>query len=324
MSLPLAAALLALSGVEGLAQDPPIRHTMTVIEENDFFAHISASDKHYSQGLRLEHHVFDAAAGPFFTLRSLYDADRLFSNGVAVGQAMYTPEDITADPPDPLERPFAAWLYLSFMTTVTDPGRHWQDSWEWSVGTVGPRALGDEIQSFWHRLIGADNPTWAGQLKNEIGGGFSWKRQWTSVAAGEEKTDWSARTITCTGFTASTVVSELVVGAKVLWGYRAPADFEAGQGSRSFQEGEGFRFYGFAGVEGRFIPWNSFLDGNVFRESASVTRKYLTADFVLGVVLRLGQPFGISYEQVFRSGEIESDPAYHNFGSIALSWSFEF
>jgi len=295
-----------------------------VIEENDFFAHISASDKHYTQGLRLEYHLYDPGEGPLFTLRSFYDADRWFSNGVAVGQAMYTPEEITADPSDPADRPYAAWLYVAFMTTVTEPRRRWQDTWEWTVGTIGPNALGDEIQSGWHEIIGADNPTWAGQLPNEIAGGFSWKRQWTSVAAGEERTDWSARTIVGTGFTASTLLSEAVVGAKVLWGYRAPADFEAGQGSRGFQEGEGFRFYGFAGVDGRFIPWNAFLDGNAFRDSASVTRKYLTADFSLGVVLRLGRPFGISYAQVFRSGEISTDPAYHNYGSIALSYSFDF
>lgn len=304
--------------------DEPIRHTLTLIEENDFFAHISASDKHYTQGLRLEHHVFDPAMGPLFTWRSLYDADRLFSNGVAIGQAMYSPEDITADPTDPKDRPFAAWLYAGFMTTVTSPDRRWQDTWEWTIGTIGPRALGDEIQSGWHRIIGAQNPSWAGQLKNEVGGGLSLRRQWSSVSAGEEGSDWCARTITSAGLSASTIVSEIDVGAKILWGYRAPADFEAGQGSRSFQEGTGFRLYGFAGVEGRFIPWNVFLDGNVARDSASVSRKYLTADFSLGIVLRLGRPFGVSYAQVFRSGEIESDPAYHNFGQIALSCSFDF
>lgn len=300
------------------------RHTFTVIEENDFFAHVSASDKHYTQGLRLEWHVFEPGGGPWFTIRSLYDADRLFSNGVAIGQSMYTPTDITADPPDPTDRPYAAWLYVAFMTTVTDPGRRWQDTWEWHVGTIGPNALGDEIQSGWHELIGADDPTWTNQLKNEIGGGLSLKRQWSNVTAGDENSPWSARTITSAGLSASTVVSELAVGAKVLWGWRAPADYEAGQGCRGLQDGEGFRLYGFAGVEGRFIPWNVFLDGNVFRESPSVSRKYLTADFSAGVVLRLGRAFGVSYSQVFRSGETSRDPAYHNFGSIALSLSFDY
>ena len=103
-----------------------------------------------------------------------------------------------------------------------------------------------------------------------------------------------------------------------------PADYEAGQGSRSLQTGTGFRFYGFVGVEGRFVPWNVFLDGNVFRESLSVDRKYLTADFSAGVVLRLGAPLGISYAQVFRTGEQSNDPRFHNFGSIAVSLTFDF
>ena len=301
-----------------------VRHTFTVIEENDFFAHVSASDKHYTQGLRLEYHFHDPKGGPLFTPRSIYGDDRLFANGVAVGQAMFTPENITADPPDPLDRPYAAWLYVAFLTTVTDPGRRWQDTWEWSIGTIGPRALGDEIQSGWHELIGADDPTWTNQLENEIGGGIAVKRQWSNVAAGEEGDDWAARSITSAGLSASTILSEVSLGAKMLWGYRAPADYEAGQGPRSLQTGEGFRLYGFVGVEGRFVPWNVFLDGNVWRESASVSRKYLVADFSGGVVLRLGASFGISYAQVFRTGEQTNDPRYHNFGSIAASLTFGF
>lgn len=309
-----------------LAQDVErVRHTFTIIEENDFFAHVSASDKHYTQGLRLELHVHDPAMGPIFTWRGFYDEkERYFSNGVAIGQAMFTPENITADPPDPLDRPYAAWLYLSFVTTVTNKERSWQDTWEWSIGTIGPRALGDEIQSGWHELIGADDPTWTNQLENEIGGGLAVKRQWSSVTAGEEGGDWAARTITSAGASLSTIVTEISLGAKMLWGYRAPSDYEAGQGPRSLQTGDGFRFYAFVGVEGRFVPWNVFLDGNVFRDSPSVDRKYLTADFSAGVVLRLGAPFGISYAQVFRTGEQSNDPRYHNFGSIAVSLTFDF
>ena len=306
------------------AQDPPVRHSFTIIEENDFFAQVSASDRHYSQGLRLEYHFFDVRTGPLFTLASIYGEKRLYSNGVAIGQAMYTPEIITADPPDPLDRPYAAWLYVGFLTTVTDVDRRWQDTWEWDFGTVGPHALGDEIQSGWHAIIGADNPTWAKQLPNEIAGGLAWKRQWSHEAFGESTSDWGARTITSVGLTAGTVTCDASVGAKFLFGYRVPDDFEAGRGTRGFPAGEGFRCYGFAGVEGRVVPWNLFLDGTVFRESASVTRKYVTADFSAGLVMRLGEGLGLSYAQVFRTGEIETDPRYHNFGSIVLTLSFPF
>lgn len=316
MELVLAALLVA--------QDGNTRHTFTVIEENDFFAHISASDKHYTQGLRLEHHVYEPRGGPFFTLRSLYGDGLLYANGMAIGQAMYTPTVITADPADPEDRPYAAWLYLGFLTTVSDPMRGWQDTWEWDLGTVGPHALGDEIQSGWHEIIGADNPTWAGQLPNEIAGGLAWKRQWSHAAFGESTSDWAARTITSVGATLGTVTCDVSAGTKFLFGYRVPDDFEAGRGTRGFPNGEGFRLYGFAGVEGRFVPWNVFLDGTAFRDSASVSRKYVTADFTMGVVLRAGEALGLSYAQVFRSGEISTDPRYHNFGSIVLSltWTF--
>lgn len=318
LDLLLSAALLT-------AQDPPpARHTFTVIEENDFFAQVSASDKHYTQGLRLEYHFYDGRTGPLFTLASLYGEKRLYSNGVAVGQSMYTPETITADPPDPLDRPYAAYLYVGFMTTVTDVDRRWQDTWSWDLGTVGPHALGDEIQSGWHEIIGADDPTWTNQLPNEIVGGLAWKRQWSHEAFGESTSDWGARTITGVGLTAGTLTCDLSLGTKFLFGWRVPQDFEAGRGSRGFAGGEGFRLYGFAGIEGRFVPWNIFLDGTVFKESLLVSRKYLTADVSAGMVLRLGEALGLSYAQVFRTGELTTDARFHNFGSLILSLTFPF
>jgi lipid A 3-O-deacylase len=311
-----------------VAQDPPpeVRHTFNVIEENDFFAHVSASDRHYTQGLRLEYHVLDLRQGALLPVRGLYREGTSHSNGAAAGQEMYTPEDITDPLPQPGDRPYAAWLYVGFITTMIDRDRRWQDTWELDVGTVGPHALGDEIQSGWHALIGAENPTWAGQLPNEIGVNASWKREWVHEAFEEPGADWGARMITDLGIKAGTVACEVAVGAHVLFGYRVPSDVA---GARAFRplpgpREWGLRLYGFAGVEGRFVPWNLFLDGTVFRDSASVDRKYLTADFSAGLILKLGDGIGVSYGQSFRSGEISSDPRYQNFGTVVLSWTVGF
>lgn len=319
-----------LLAVAMLAQDPPpppvVKHTFTVIEENDFFAHVSASDRHYTQGLRLEYHVLDLTQPGMLPVRWLYREGTPHSNGMAVGQEMYTPEDITDPLPQPGDRPYAAWLYAGFLVTMIDPGRRWQDTWELDIGTVGPNAKGDEIQSWWHEIIGAEDPTWAGQLPNEIGVNAAWKREWVHEAFEEPGADWGARMITDLGLKAGTVACEVAVGAHLLFGYRVPTDVVAARGFRPTPgpREHGLRLYGFAGVEGRFVPWNVFLDGTVFRESASIDRKYLTADFSAGLIAKLGDGIGISYAQVFRSGEIDDDPRYHNFGQVVLSWTVAF
>ncbi len=322
--------LLAAGG--GQDERPDTVHHFTVFEENDFFGHVSKSDKHYTQGIRLDYQFRqpigpDGTGEPLFTLRRLYAREGrglYFTNGLAIGHEMYTPEVITDPLPNPTDRPYVAWLYLGFLTTVSDVGNRWQDTWEIDLGTVGPRALGDEVQSGWHELIGQDNPTWAGQLPNEPGLVASWKRQWVHDASGEPGSDWSLLTVTGVGASVGTVVTELSLETKFLFGYRTPPDFEAGRGLRALEDPDRLRVYGFLGIEGRFVPWNLFLDGTVFRESADISRKYLVADFSGGLVVRLWEVLGLSYAQVFRSGEIDTDPRFHNFGSIAISCTFGF
>lgn len=331
--LPLAALCTSVL-VQADAPEPASRprHHVTLFEENDFFAHVSRSDKHYTQGLRLEERCWeptgpDGTGDPLFVPRSFYAGAGhalWFENGLAIGHEIYTPENITDPFPQPDDRPYVAWLYLGFLTTVSDAEERWQDTWELDVGMIGPAALGDEIQSGWHELIGQDDPTWAEQLPNELGVIAGWKRQWVHDTFELGSPDWGILSMTSLGVRLGNVKTDLGVGARFLFGYRVPPDFEAGRGLRAVRNGGGLRVYGFFGLEGKVTPYDAFLDGTVFRESASISRKYLVADFSAGVVLRLGEVLGLSYAQVFRTGEISTDPRYHNFGSIALSVSFSF
>ena len=54
-----------------------------------------------------------------------------------------------------------------------------------------------------------------------------------------------------------------------------------------FQHPEGVAWYLFAGVEGRAIARNIFLDGNSFGDSRSVAREGLVGDFSAGGALLL-------------------------------------
>jgi lipid A 3-O-deacylase len=65
-----------------------------------------------------------------------------------------------------LDRPWAAWLYLGGVAQRARDNR--LDTVEIDLGLVGPSALGREIQSGWHRLIGSPQPCgWHNQIPNE-------------------------------------------------------------------------------------------------------------------------------------------------------------
>jgi len=133
----------------------------SLTSENDKF--FAGTDHHYTNGLKL------ALLGttrldesPSFlrwitkqlpTLRQ--DAARQdYKVGLSLGQDVFTPSDTTRAVPDPTDRPYAAWLYMSVnFQAVSADGKTLRIA-EITIGMVGPTALGRQVQSGFHRMIG--------------------------------------------------------------------------------------------------------------------------------------------------------------------------
>jgi hypothetical protein len=77
----------------------------------------------------------------------------------------------------------------------------------------------------------------------------------------------------------------------------------------------------FAGAEGRAVVRNIFLDGNSFRNSRSVDKRPFVGDLQFGGVL-LWNNVRLSYTQVLRTREFETQGKKDNFGSLAVSVQF--
>jgi hypothetical protein len=85
-------------------------------------------------------------------------------------------------------------------------------------------------------------------------------------------------------------------------------------------------FYLFAGVEGRVVLRNIFLDGNTFRDSHSVNKKRFVGDLTLGAAVvtpRKGflPPCRISYTYIFRTKEFDGQDFGDKFASINFSFN---
>ncbi len=80
-------------------------------------------------------------------------------------------------------------------------------------------------------------------------------------------------------------------------------------------------WYAFAGLEGRAVARNIFLDGNTFAKSHSVEKNNFVADANAGVALTYGQA-RISYTAVYRTKEFETQEKPEIFGSITVGYRF--
>ena len=78
----------------------------------------------------------------------------------------------------------------------------------------------------------------------------------------------------------------------------------------------------FAGVEGRAVAHNVFLDGNLLTTSPSVKKNVLVGDAVAGLEIfnRVGSRIAVS--ATYRSKEYATQVSPHIFGSLDASFKF--
>jgi hypothetical protein len=181
------------------------------------------------------------------------------------------------------------------------------------VGVIGPESLAEETQKIWH---GVDPQGWDHQLRTEPGVVLRYDRRYLfSGQAGES--GWGYHFIPDLGGSVGNVATLLSAGSTLRFGYKVPNEFEAPHGPTPFQ----FGAYAFAGVEGRFVVRNVFLDGNTFRSSHSVDKKPLVADAKIGITLVL-KMVELTASHVFRTREFNHQQSSDSFGSATLTFKF--
>lgn len=311
----------------GWAAESEKTGTLSFVLENDLFYH---ADRNYTNGVRLiwvpdrdkptpEWAASAARLVPWFPR-----AGRI-RHGYAIGQSMFTPHDITIANPPLRDRPYAGWLYGAIGLGV-ESGRQ-LDQFGISLGVVGPASFAEQSQKFVHKIRSLDEPQgWDTQLGNEPGFVATYQRSWRAPAV----SPLSGARLDVTphiGAALGTVFTYANAGATVRYGRQLPDDYGPPRiqpglpGSGDFSPMSGFGWYLFAGIEGRAIARNIFLDGNTFRDSRSVDKKPLVGDVQFGFVLawpavRLG------YTHVIRSREFRTQQSHDNFGAVSVSVRF--
>ena len=311
---------------------------VTMQVENDV---VSGNDRNYTNGLLLSYlspptpadHLSQRIARrvPFL------DPDDKLRFGIGLGHNIFTPDDKQSRALVVDDRPYAAWLYLSF-SLLSYQEREPRagalgdvdviQTLALDVGVIGPAALGEEIQNNWHTLIGVEEAKgWDNQLENEPGLNLTYQRRWRLWFCCGEDGGIDADVMPNFGGALGNVMTYASTGLSVRLGQGLRRDFGPPQirpslpGYGHFNAGE-FSWYIFAGFEGRAVARNIFLDGNTFRDSHSVDKRYFVGDAQVGLSLAFGN-FRASYTQIFGTPEAKG-LAPTQFGAVSISWHVDF
>jgi lipid A 3-O-deacylase len=311
---------------------------LTFREENPIFAP-EGRDRHYTNGAALLYLT------PQLKSDSILDAPiRLFGNAnflferpsplmddrfewQLLGQNIYTPQDHHARNPSLNDRPYAGWLYTGG-TFIQNNDDKVLTTLVFQLGVVGPAALGHQTQNNYHDFFGQNHARgWHYQLSNQFGFQTTWGRRWRFHHPLSNGYGWEF--ITNADITAGNVMTYAEAGGLVRWGrgllgnwgpdlaapgYSGTSYFSAARAGTDW----GFDIH--AGVEGRVIALNVFLDGNNFQDSRNVDKEYVVADALIGTEIFYRDRFRLGFTFVTRSPEFRQQRGPDTYGSFDLSF----
>ena len=329
----LTASLLAGLVLPAAAQSVPQTNpsgtekgAFSILFENDLFFN---SDHDYTNGVELGYTTAPddtpqwatdiAHAVPFFTKKG--DVRTRY----AIGQDIFTPRNLALVNPPTTDRPYAGYLYAS-MGVVADSGVH-LDQLQLTVGIIGPDSLAENSQNFVHDIIkDQEAKGWGTQLHNEVGVILNYERafkiiQPQSVLGGVFDIEPHY------GFAVGNVYDYVNAGAMARFGFNLPKDYGPMRiqpslpGSDYFEPTAGLGAYVFAGVDGRAIGRNLFLDGNTFESSRSVNKMNLVGDLTFGAAVTF-DAFRLAFTRVIRTREYKTQGQESQFGAVDLTFRF--
>jgi lipid A 3-O-deacylase len=354
--LTMTALLAGGVAARGQTSDPPPpasatedeqRNIFTLQVENDVFNRFSPTDRDYTNGVRIgwlspaitwlpSSWVALTTVPTFFGEGPSDSVVRRF--GVSLGQNIYTPDNIFTSQPIYNDRPYAAWLYASFLLQYTykrhDPktGRDEPvrlDTLQVDLGLIGPAAGGEFVQNNFHRLIGVPQANgWANQLHNEPTFDLAFERRWRTgrtVVFDDPKLEFDF--IPRIAGSLGNVAIYGDIGGTARIGKNLRDDFGPTRarpslpGSEAFIGDGSFGWYLFAGIDGQVVGRNIFLDGNTDGNSLRVSHRPFVAEAQAGLALTY-RGVRFTYTQVLRTPDFYEQNRFTQFGSINVTFRY--
>jgi hypothetical protein len=279
--------------------------------DNDFF---TKSDEYYTQGITLEY--VNPALKKFPLSKLLW---KPFASKAQYGLAFnlfgYTPTSILSDEILEGDRPFDANISLKTFLIQKDEVQKQQISTAFSIGVMGPAALGYEIQYNIHRWLKNPLPHgWQYQIKNDVILNYQLNYEKQLTTAGNHFVMHST--------------SEIRLGTlnnKINTGF----SFMIGQFDKSYApmstNKKKFNFYLYGQSRVNLIGYDATMQGGLFNRkspytiaASDITRLTYQAD--AGIVFNYKKLL-LSYTQSYLTKEFRTGN-YHRWGGISVGLGF--
>ena len=292
--------------------------------ENDLWG--SNDDRFYTNGWQFSYTSSHSAPE---ILESTVDAIPFYRSketgffGFNFGQKIFTPEDIEVSELQVDDRPYAGLLFAEAFIghRYLDLGdRERMNGLILTLGLIGPVSLAEETQEFVHAFTDSDNPDgWDNQLENELGINAYFVHKQRRIFDMDEARQ--SEIGLHYGLSLGNIYRYASAGTTFRWGPHlkddiGPPSLSPGfPGLPAFNPNRRSNWYLFIGLEARAVAHDIFLDGNTNVDSHSVDKRELVGDLQLGFAIHL-EDVRISFSQMLRSREFESQPERTQFGAI--------
>lgn len=289
---------------------------------------------------------FQARLIAFFTPRFWAPEEneqQVHTVSVNLGQSMYTPGNPFRESLIVNDRPYAGLIYIGMALNerhLLPSGKHEIfDSREITLGAIGPLSFARETQNFVHDIFGDTRFLgWDNQLSNEPAFGFALEKKFKKFKGTEPITPgFTYDIINAIGLQVGNIETSANYAVEARVGWNLPNNFGSfairpGEESRAPQiDGDtspgpnatGIHFFTILGI--KLVAYDFSLDGNLFHESHSVTRRPWVSFGAVGLglpTLLKRRRYNVSLMHVYRSGEFEEQDSTHSYRSVGLSVEF--
>jgi lipid A 3-O-deacylase len=278
--------------------------------DNDYF---TKTDEYYTQGIALEYVHPSIKKFPLTKLLwKPYQSNPQY--GITLNLFCYTPTNTAEDHILYSDRPFDADISLQTFLIQADSIHQQQVSASFSIGVMGPAALGKEIHTTIHRWLKNPLPHgWQYQIRNDIIINYQLNYEKKLVSAGNNfllNTTAEARLGT--------------LNDKLSSGF----NFMAGRFNKRFSsltsKNKKTEYYFYGQSRLNFIGYDASMQGGLFNRNSpytisagDVTRVTFQAD--AGIIVNFRKLF-LSYTQSYLTKEFRTGK-YHRWGGVSIGFA---
>lgn len=273
-------------------------------------------DEEYSSGVRI---TVDGGDAPWWSRPLIRGVPctpstrRCRTGRVEIGQHLYTPARSSDNPqPAPGARRNAGWLYLSQSARALGASR--SDALTLTLGVTGPPSLGEVTQRLAHNIAPSLNrpADWSGQIGFEPGIVVNYDQRWRAVAISKHSIGFDVIPRWSTSVGNVFTFAEIGMQARAGWHLRHPWLPSAGPAELAIT----------AGIAGRAVARDLFLDGNTFSDGPRVGHKPFVGSGELGLELRVRRVF-VAYRAVNDTRSYANGPRWHPWASMIGGITFD-